>query len=221
MADANIVIVDYGLSNLFNLEHAFIHIGARVTVSEDAETVAAADALVLPGVGAFEEGIHNMRRQGLVEPIRKAAVVGKPILGICLGMQMFATESEEGGLFPGLDLVPGRVRRLLAPEPDGHKYKIPLMGWTGIAPANGGWTDTILDGCEENAHFYFLHSYVLCPDDAADSLAMCAYGRDDFAAVVRRANVVGCQFHPERSGPAGLRFLRNFTATATASARAQ
>ena len=207
------VIVDDGLGNMFNLHRALERAGATAEVATDPATVANSGAIVLPGVGAFGTGVHTLRECGLVPVIRRAAVSGVPILGICLGMQLLATESSEGGNFPGLDLIPGTVRRLSAPNSETPEFKVPQMGWNEIYPGSGSsWDNPLLDRVSRPSQFYFLHSYVVDLDDKSDALAQCQYGRDEFAAVVRRENVFGCQFHPERSGLIGLQLLCNFVA---------
>jgi imidazole glycerol-phosphate synthase subunit HisH len=216
MRNAGIVIVDDGMGNLFNLVKAFARIDVEVPVTHDAAAVKNASGIVLPGVGAFEAAIHSMRENGIVQAVRHAAVSGTPILGICLGMQLLATESSEGGTFPGLDLVPGDVRRLHGSPDGGVEPKIPQMGWNAVAPVNGGAENCpLLAGIDPASAFYFLHSYVIELFDKADAVATCTYGQDQFPAIVQRDNVMGCQFHPERSGAAGLALLANFVTTVT------
>lgn len=208
---SGLVVVDDGMGNLFNLQRAFERIGVASTLATAPDAVAKAKGIVLPGVGAFDTAIHNMRNGGLVPVIRRAAVTGVPILGICLGMQLLATESSEGGNFPGLDLIPGMVRRLKTQDEATPSFKVPQMGWNAIYPnGSSGWNGGLLNDIPDRSEFYFLHSYVLDLDEKSDLVAHCHYGLDEFAAVVRRDNVFGCQFHPERSGPVGLKILQNF-----------
>ncbi len=213
MSRPSVVIVDDGMGNMFNLHRALEYVGATTNVATDPAAVADAGAIVLPGVGAFGSGVHTLRECGLVPVIRRAAVTGVPILGICLGMQLLATELSEGGNFPGLDLIPGIVRRLHAPNDEAARFKVPQMGWNEIYPRPGAtWDNPLMAGIAPASQFYFLHSYIVDLDDRADALAQCRYGRDEFPAIVRRDNVFGCQFHPERSGSVGLRMLSNFIA---------
>lgn len=208
-----VTIIDYGLGNLFSISRAISYIGAEPLVSGDPETVAGARLLILPGVGAFGEGIANLRERGLDEAIRRAALENKaPFLGICLGMQLLMTVSEELGLHKGLGLIQGRVVRFPDPPPEGPGYKIPHIGWNELRMPEGlkGWDGTVLHGTREGDSMYFVHSYVPMPENPAYTLAETTYGRLTFCSVVRNNNIYGFQFHPEKSGKSGLNLLRNF-----------
>ena len=206
-----IAIVDYGLGNLFNVERALSVAGAEPLITSEPAALGAADGIVLPGVGAFGEGMQNLERLGLTSVIQRLARAGKPTLGICLGMQLLMDESEEFGRWPGLGLIPGRVIRF--EPPPGDRVKIPQIGWNSIdgpAPATEAWDGTLLDCLEPGAFAYFNHSYCVQTARPADCLAETEYGGTRFCSVVARANVMGCQFHPEKSAEAGLSLLRNF-----------
>ncbi|WP_168220573.1 imidazole glycerol phosphate synthase subunit HisH [Azospirillum thermophilum] len=214
-----IVIVDYGLGNLFNLERAFLDQGAaEVLVSGDPAEIAAAQAIVLPGVGAFKSGMRRLEESGLASVLRDAASK-TPMLGICLGMQLLLDASEEDGHWPGLGIVPGRVRRI-EPEASGDAattkahLKVPHMGWNAIEPPDGRtddpWAETLLEKVPPGSLMYFLHSYVVEPEAPASALAITRYGRDRFCSVLRQDRVMGCQFHPERSGSTGRAIIRSF-----------
>ena len=212
---SRIAIVDYGLGNLFSVERAFTAAGASASITSDPEALAAADGLVLPGVGAFGEGMQNLQRLGLAEEIRRLALEGKPTLGICLGMQLLMDESEELGQWRGLGLLPGRVIQFVAPA--GERVKVPQIGWNTIeALGKDGdhrWDDTILDGIAPGSFVYFVHSYCVKIDEASDLLASTDYAGIRFCSVATRGNISGAQFHPEKSGDAGLRLIGNFLAT--------
>lgn len=202
--DVEVVVVDYGLGNLRSVTRGLEHAGATVTISDDPAALEDADGIVLPGVGAFSEGMDNAGpfREALVE----AADDGRPLLGICLGMQMLLTTSEEAehageGDVEGLDLIPGTNVRF-----DGDR-KVPHMGWNELDVER----DHPLLAGVDSEYAYFVHSYYAEPDDAAATAATTEYG-ERFASVVANeaGNVVGTQFHPEKSGETGLRILRNF-----------
>jgi glutamine amidotransferase len=208
---AVVTIVDYGSGNLLSVARAFERCGAAVTVSSDPASIEKAERLVLPGVGAFADGIAGLRSRGLVEPVLSHAGSGRPLLGICLGMQMLAGASEEFGLHDGLGLVPGRVVRVPSQSTTGERLKIPHIGWSELVPApNAEWRGSMLDDTPPNKAIYLVHSFHLVPDDPRDLLAQCLYGGHALTAAVRRNAVMGCQFHPEKSAEAGLRILARF-----------
>jgi len=190
-----IVIVDYGMGNLRSITKAIEHCGANVEVTRNAEKIEESQALVLSGVGAFKDAIKEL--SPLENIIKK---YDKPLLGICLGMQLFFTESEEGGLFKGLDLIKGRVVRL----PD--EVKIPHMGWNDIEIKG---KSRLLKGIKSGEYFYFVHSYFVVPENNETIKATTNYGVE-IPAVIEKENIFATQFHPEKSGEAGLRILRNF-----------
>ncbi|MCG3175902.1 MAG: Imidazole glycerol phosphate synthase subunit HisH [Candidatus Omnitrophica bacterium] len=209
---AQVVIVDYGVGNLFNVRRALALLGYDAVISRDPAEVARAPRVLLPGVGAFEAGMDHLRRYGLSEAVKDAARSGRPVLGICLGMQLLLSESEENGTHRGLDLVPGRVRRFTTPSPEGPVYKIPQIGWNALehTASSRDWSGTVLDGLPERSFMYFVHSYRVVPADPGVVLASTRYGQDEFCSVLKRDNISGCQFHPERSGEYGLKILENF-----------
>jgi len=196
----NIAIVDYGLGNLRSVQNGLLKAGGvRAFITASPDDLSEVDGIILPGVGAFRDGMHRL--SPLMRNILEVAHEGKPMLGICLGMQMLFTESEEGGVHLGLDLVPGRVVRFEG------KGKVPHMGWNSIYITSH---HPLLDGIGDGTHFYFVHSYYgVAPP--AHEIAACEY-IERFSAVVqnKKGNVVGTQFHPEKSGHDGLRVLANF-----------
>lgn len=194
-----IAIADYGIGNLGSVTKAFRHAGAETVLTGDPEVLRTAKALVLPGDGAFAATMEEVTRRGLVPLVREAAAAGKPVLGICIGMQLFFEESEEHGLHAGLGLLPGRVRRFDEGLP------VPHMGWNRLRRRQA---HPLLDGIEDGAHVYFVHSYY-CDAPEAVTIATSDYGRD-FAAVAGRGSVLGVQFHPEKSQGVGLRMVANF-----------
>jgi glutamine amidotransferase len=201
-----VAIVDYGAGNLRSIRRALEAAGAQVTVTADPAAVAAADAVVLPGVGAAAHAMGRLRDLGLDKPLRATAEGGKPFLGVCLGMQLLFGHQEEGDA-DGLGVLPGRVRSL------GGPVKVPHMGWNRSRVVRPG----PLGAAGDDRYYYFVHSYVAIPDDAADVAAEAEYGQR-FPSVVVRDNVWGTQFHPEKSGEAGLALIRAFVSTIRADA---
>lgn len=207
----SITLIDYGLGNLLSVARAFEHCGANVLLSHDPAEIECAERLVLPGVGAFADGIHELHERGLVDPIRRFAESGRPLLGICLGMQMMATVSEEFGKHQGLDLIPGRVREIPRTATNGAPLKIPHIGWSSLhRPAYAEWDQSLLADTAPGTSVYLVHSYAVELDDPRHLLSDCVYGGHRIATTIKRGAVVGCQFHPEKSGPAGLGILAAF-----------
>lgn len=206
-----IAIVDYGMGNLRSVQKAFEAVRHQAVVTRDARAIGDASHVVLPGVGAFGDCMENLDRYGLIEPVRRAVQSGKPFLGICLGLQLLFTESEEFGRHLGLDLIPGKVRRFTsgseeAPDQTTAHLKVPHMGWNDVRVMR---TAPPLRGIESGAYLYFVHSYYVEPQDNGVACTMTDYGRS-FVSSVWRDNVFACQFHPEKSQSLGLRIIRNF-----------
>jgi len=198
-----IALVDYGIGNLRSVQKALEHVGAPVQLTDDPAVVLAADKVVLPGVGAFGDGMQGLRARGLVGVIREAAARGTPLLGICVGMQVLFEVGEEQGEHPGLGLLPGRVRRFQFDQTP--NLKVPHTGWNRIEPAQAS---VLFHGLPAGAYAYFNHSY-FCEAASADTLAFTDYG-GAYPSVVGRGRLYGIQFHPEKSQHVGLLLLRNF-----------
>lgn len=203
-----IVIVDYGVGNLFSLANAVGLFTQDLVISEDASTIKNAQAIILPGVGAFKAGMEGLKIRNLIGTIKAFAKTNKPILGICLGAQLMLTKGYEFGEFEGLDIIAGKV----IPFPKfKNADKIPHIGWNKIFPFNkGDWNDTIMRSTGVNTHVYFVHSYIIEPKDKDNVLALANYGDMNFASVIKKGNIYGCQFHPEKSGPDGLAIIDEF-----------
>ncbi|AYQ27182.1 MULTISPECIES: imidazole glycerol phosphate synthase subunit HisH [unclassified Polaromonas] len=210
--NADVVVIDYGVGNLLSVSRGFEHCGASVLVSNDPEIILAAPRIVLPGVGAFRDAMAELHRRNLDEVVRSFARLGKPLLGICLGMQLLLDESEEFGVTSGLGLIPGRVIPIPTSTSDGHPQKVPHIGWSELSLPDGrsSWDDTLLQGMAASEAFYFVHSFMAAPQDPSHRVADCQYGGAAVSAVIARANIHGCQFHPEKSGTAGLKVLKHF-----------
>lgn len=202
-----IAIIDYGMGNLRSVQKGFERIGFAAEVTADPARLLAAEKIVLPGVGAFRDCIHNLEQGGFVEPILQVIAEGRPFLGICLGLQLLFSESEEFGLHKGLGVIPGRVVRF--PEgmqEQGEKLPVPHMGWNQISLKA---ETRLFDGIQDNSNVYFVHSYYVKPDDPTAIAATCSYGLE-FCAAIRKDNVMATQFHPEKSQGIGLQMLKNF-----------
>jgi glutamine amidotransferase len=211
VSKASVTVIDYGIGNIFSVRRALEHSGANVQLSSKEAEIAAADRIILPGVGAFADGMKGLHDRGLIEPVLQFAATGRPILGICLGMQMLATSSEEFGENVGLGLIPGRVVKVPNRTVEGEPHKIPHIGWSEIFRASGGdWNSTILEDTSEGTSAYLVHSFHLVPDDPAHLLADCNYGGHRVTAAVRSGKIFGAQFHPEKSGHEGLKMLAAF-----------
>ena len=196
-----IAIVDYGAGNLRSVELALARLGVHTRVTADPDMLALADGLILPGVGAFSDAMAALGRSGTIPAVLEAVGAGRPLLGICLGMQLLLDGSEEGPGVPGLGLIPGEVRRL-----PGCGLKIPQMGWNSLTPAK---PSPLFKGLPEEPYVYFVHSYACKAADPADVLAVTDYGVP-FHAAVQRGRILGFQFHPEKSGDVGQKLLANF-----------
>lgn len=212
MSSLNVTVIDYGVGNLFSVQRGLEHCGAVVTVTSDHAKILAAPKVVLPGVGAFSNAMHELHKLGLVDVIRQLAKDQIPLLGICLGMQLLLDESEEFGITKGLGLIPGRVISLPDHTVSGDRQKIPHIGWNALYPADisRDWNGTVLENTAAGDAVYFVHSFMAVPADPAHRIADCIYGGHKVAAVISNANVMGCQFHPEKSGEVGLKILRTF-----------
>lgn len=201
-------IINYGVGNLYSAFKGCKRFADDVLLTEDAEELRRADALVLPGQGAFEAGMEGLRVRGLLNIVKDFAAAGKPVLGICLGAQILLSKGYEFGEWEGLGIIPGDVVHFPELKPG---TVIPHMGWNSLEEARpGAWKKTALEGIPSESEMYFIHSYILRPSTPSDILAETEYGGCRFASVIGRGNVIGCQFHPEKSGPVGLRIVENF-----------
>lgn len=197
-----IVIIDYGMGNLRNVQKGFEKIGFEARLTRNKNEIGRASAIVLPGVGAFKDCVENLEKYGLVEPLLRSIEKGKPYLGICLGLQILFSESEEFGSHKGLDLIQGKVVRFV-PDPE---HKVPHMGWNTIEKEKEG---PMLQGIEGGDFFYFVHSYYVIPDKTQWISSFTTYGKP-FVSSIWKENLFATQFHPEKSQQKGLRILENF-----------
>lgn len=195
-----IAIIDYGMGNLRSVQKGFEKVGYQAEIVQDPDIVSQAEKVVLPGVGAFRDAMQNLRETGMVGAINEVVAAGKPFLGICLGLQLMFTTSEEGGIYEGLNIFPGRVRLL----PPG--LKVPHMGWNQIELQK---PCPILKDIPDGSAFYFVHSYYVDPENPEVKTTLTDYGIK-FTSIASRGNIFGIQFHPEKSSVLGLRILKNF-----------
>lgn len=197
-----IAIIDYGMGNLRSVQKGFEKVGHKAVVTDDPAQVAGAAKVVVPGVGAFEDAIAELRRRGLVEPVLAAIQSGKPFLGICLGLQLLFEVSHENGRHEGLGVLKGEVVRFELPP----EYSVPHMGWNQLAIRRRA---PVLEGIADGTYFYFVHSYYVVPEDPGVIATETDYG-GPFCSMIWRENVYATQFHPEKSQADGLRLLKNF-----------
>jgi glutamine amidotransferase len=204
-------LVDYGSGNVFSVAKAFEKNGATVNLTDDPDKIRRAERLVLPGVGAFGRAAKKIRENNLDSAILEQISSGRPFLGICVGMQLLMENSFEFGNHKGLGIFRGNVMHIHAVSDAGSKLRVPIIGWnTLIEGGPNCWRDSPFENVTENSAFYFVHSYACCPEQHSTICATTKVGETKIVAAVRKENVTGVQFHPERSGNAGLSFLRSF-----------
>lgn len=207
-----IAIVDYSLGNLQSIVQACRATGLRATVTSDAGEIAQAGAVILPGVGAFKSAMDELARLGLVNILREYADSGHPLIGICLGFQLLMDRSEEFGDHEGLGLVRGTVVRFPALDSTGQRIKVPQIGWNRVhttCTSEEAWNRSALRGIPTGTHMYFVHSYYVQPAAEESVVALTTYGGISYCSALQAGNVLGFQFHPERSGTHGLRIYQN------------
>jgi glutamine amidotransferase len=209
MSNNKIVIIDYGIGNVKSMYNAFFNIGLKTELTCDQHSILNADAVILPGVGAFNKGMENLKERGLFQVIHEYIKKGNPFLGVCLGMQMLLEQSEEFGLTPGLGLIKGKVMKLpIIPHSD---EKLPHVSWNELnEPREGKWKGTILENIPVNTDAYFVHSFVAVPTNESDILSTTNYAGVNFCSAIHHENIYGTQFHPEKSSHRGLSILNNF-----------
>lgn len=212
MKSPNVLIIDYGIGNLLSVRRGFEYCGANVQISSDPESILKSSHVVLPGVGAFGNAMSVLHERGLFDVVKEVEKKGIPLMAICLGMQMLLDESEEFGVTKGLGIIPGKVVPIPSFTVTEQQQKIPHIGWSELLPHNSEseWNQTVLEKVIPGDSVYFVHSFMAKPIHEAHRLSDCFYGGHSIAAVVRKDNVYGCQFHPEKSGEVGLKILSKF-----------
>ena len=211
MRKLKVAVIDYGVGNLLSVQRAVAECGIKAIISSEPNVISQADRIILPGVGAFAHGMMSLESRGLINCIKAIAADGIPLLGICLGMHLLLDESEEYGVTNGLGLIPGRVVPVPNLSSDSSQLKIPHIGWSSlIASENATWDRTILHGLTLGDAVYFVHSFMAVPRDPTMRIADCVYGGNRISAVIAKDNIIGCQFHPEKSGEIGKKIIQNF-----------
>ena len=201
----NIAVIDYGVGNVRSIMSAFDYLGASVMLTNDENFIYKSDGIVLPGVGSFSHGMDKLDSYALIDVIKRNALQNKPLLGICLGMQLLFDKSEEFGSYEGLGLIAGNVLKFPT-----QNMKLPHMGWSELYNAGELWSGTVLDGIKEGGEVYFAHSFIAYPDSQNNVLSTSQYLDYKFCSSVMSGNIFGCQFHPEKSGRTGLNIISNF-----------
>jgi len=204
----SLAILDYDIGNVRSISEAFKKHSAEVFLTRNKFDILKSDGLVIPGVGSFSHGMKNLSNYGLIEIIKEFSELNKPVLGICLGMQLLFDESYEYGKTQGLSLIEGRVIKL--PTKDSQNEKLPHVSWNEIYINEISWNNTILSNLDDGSEMYFVHSYVAEPKDISHILSFTEYSKNKFCSSVKKGNIYGCQFHPEKSGTNGLRLIQNF-----------
>ena len=212
MKSQQVTIIDYGVGNLLSVKRGLEKCGANVEITSNPREILNANRIVFPGVGAFPNAMMALEELKLVEIILELAELKKPILAICLGMQLLMDQSDEFKKTNGLGIIPGKVSKIPKTDLDGHKIKIPHIGWNQLHRSDNSetWNGTILKGTEKEDSVYFVHSYMVEPKDEKVRLADAIYGGNRISAVIKQDQTIGCQFHPEKSGKVGLNILQNF-----------
>jgi len=206
-----IIILDYNLGNLFSVQHACTSLGLDASISQDPKEISNADALILPGVGAFAEAMENLKKLELIEPLKKHVNDGKPFLGICLGLQLLFDKSEEFGYTKGLGLIPGKVLKFPS-ELKGKKLIVPQIGWNQLIPKDDqiDFSGTALENLKDKEYAYFVHSYYVKPDSLEDVLSFTNYEGYKYCSSIEKNNILATQFHPEKSGEEGLKIYKHW-----------
>lgn len=212
MINRKVTVIDYGVGNILSVTRALQQFGADVSIASSNSEIRKSTRVVLPGVGAFPNAMKSLSRLNIVDTIVEMSGSGTPVLGICLGMQLLFEESYEQNPTTGLSLIPGYVERVQKDHDLEKLIKVPHIGWSEIDKPSEGkeWRNTILQSVEEGSFAYFVHSYGCHPRERVDVLAVTQYCDLEIIAAVQRENVIGCQFHPEKSGENGLKILESF-----------
>jgi len=214
-----VAIIDYEMGNLLSVQRACEQVGLKSVITADSSIIMGSQAVILPGVGAFGDAMHNLKRLDLVFPLKEYIGTGRPFMGICLGMQLLLSESQEFGHHEGLDIIRGSVVKFPSQGKERQKIKVPQVGWNRIftppAADEALWAKSVLNGVPTGEFMYFIHSYYVIPESADVILSMTTYEDISYCSGIRRNNVIAFQFHPEKSGKKGITIYRNFKTLVT------
>lgn len=212
MKSSKVTIIDYGVGNILSVKRSFEYLGAAVSVSSDPTEIIKASRIVLPGVGAFPKAMNYLNELKLVDAIKNFALTTRPLFAICLGMQLLMSESEEFQKTQGLNIISGKVVPISNVSTAGIGQKIPFVSWSEIYPFDSkqNWNKTVLQDIRNGASAYFVHSFMVEPEENNHIIAYTNYGGHKIKAVIQKDNITGCQFHPEKSGEVGLKILKSF-----------
>jgi len=212
MSSVKVTVIDYGVGNLLSVQRGLEQCGSTVAISSDPKVILNSEKVVFPGVGSFPDGMKALNRLDLISAIQDYALTEKPLLAICLGMELLFDQSCEFAITAGLALIPGQVIQVPSISTTGTKLKIPHIGWAELetTPSYPDWQTTILSEIKPLQSAYFVHSYMAVPKYEENLVSTVTYGGNRLAAVVQKDNLIGCQFHPEKSGEVGLRILKRF-----------
>lgn len=211
MSEKKVVILDYQLGNLFSVKQACKKVGLNAIISSEKSDILEADAVILPGVGAFMEAMSNMRALDIIEPLTDFVAGGKPLFGICLGQQLLFTESEEFGIERGLNFISGSIRKFPMQNKKQERIKVPQIGWNQIRTSGNDWHNTPLQDVQDGEYMYFVHSYYVVPEHSENISSVTNYeGLNYSSSVIKSPNIFACQFHPEKSGEIGVNIYKRW-----------
>jgi len=205
-----VAIIDYQLGNMFSVKQACLHLGFEASITSDKNELLNADFAILPGVGAFGDAMENLKSLDLVEPIKDFVAAGKPFMGVCLGLQLLFTESEEFGSNKGLNLIEGVVTKFPEFDHSNNKVKVPQIEWNQIYSARHPWQNSPLRNCKSGDYMYFVHSFYIKPESDQYNLSQTQYAGIKYCSSIKKENLFACQFHPEKSGEHGINIYKNW-----------
>lgn len=211
VSNYDVAIIDYGMGNIFSVKQACEQVGLDAVITCNKDEILNASGAILPGVGAFGDAMENLRKNGLIPVITDFIARGKPFMGICLGMQLLLSESDEFGLHKGLGIIAGRVTRFKNLGWNRMSVKIPQVGWNRIFPLSTKWADSLLSGISEGEYMYFNHSFYCMPENVQFSLAVTDYEGTEYCSSLEKDNVFATQFHPEKSAEYGIKIYENWS----------